>query len=576
MTQSIHSAKLRFVALAPIALLAALSACSSSSGGGGVPTAISEDETVPNDTPAAANALKVGTPILGSVAIAGDVDCFALPLAAGKIVKFELFGTRNDQADWDTNGNIPRLTILDTDTNANAKLLEQDFSGNFSDGWSWGYHDLDIPLFKVPATGTYYACVTQDDDTLDGGAYILRASYVSLPGMQEEAEARGVSGENDDFSTAQAIHTGTIHGYHVADELDYYSFTISSPTVVRFQLTAYQNGVHDDTAIYYDTIASLYDTDGTTQLFSNDDAVFYDSGIQYEIDTPGTYFFAVDQYDLGMSGEYFLSFTTSAANGSTEVEPNDDAATANSIAYGGRAKGTLDVGETDFYKFSGKAGDMVRLQRFDSSIKQDATATVSVTLVGTDGTTDLTSGGDDDFQVMTAILQETGTFYIRVAGAASLTDYRLELTRFQSSTYEVEPNDLDADAAPLVERVSGAIDPNGDVDTYKVALTKDKLVRFSCYASDSATDSNGSFNFSGHGSDLAPLIEILDETDTLVASSTSVPVTSGVFTESVTDSLPTNSLVWTAPASGNYFVRISDANAGNGATYYYVLEYENR
>jgi hypothetical protein len=563
--------------LPPFALLVLLTACSrsSSSGGGEIPLAVNEDETVPNDTPATANALAVGTPIRGEVGTAGDVDCFAIPLASGRTVMFELFGTRNDQAGWDASSNVPRLTILDTDANANAKLREHDYSANFSDGWSWGFHDLDIPMFKVPASGTYYAVVTQDNQAAGGGTYILRASYVNPPGLQQEAEAVGVSGDNDTFATAQLISAGTVHGYHVADELDYYKFTVSSPTVVRFEMNAYRNGVHDGSALYYDTYVYLYDTDGTTELTSDDDSFFYDSAIQYEIDTPGTYFFAVDQYDLGMSGEYFLSFSTSAAAGAMETEPNDDAATANTIAYGGRRRGTIATGETDFYSFSGLAGDMVRLQHFDSNNAQGGTDSPSVSLVGTDGLTDLSWGGDSDFQTLTTILQETGTFYVKVEGGAGTTPYAIELTRFATSTYETEPNDTDTAAGTLAEHVSGVIDPGGDVDMFRVSLQKDRLVRFVCYASSSPTDSNGSWEYSGHGSDLSPLIELVDSLGTVVASSTSEP-TNGTYTESVTQPLPTCGLVTTVATAGTYFVRISDANALSGSTHYYVLEYERR
>jgi len=559
--------------LSSLALLALLSACSGGGGGtGGIPLALDENETPANDTPATANTLKLGTPMRGSVLVAGDVDCFAIHLTNKQVVRFELFGTRNDQAGWDTALNVPRLTILDTDANANAKLLEQDFSGTFSDGWSWGFHDLDIPMFQAPATGTYFVSVTQDNQAAAGGAYILRASSVTTSGLQEEAEARGVSGANDTFATAETIHNGVLHGYHVAGELDYYKFTISAPTVVRFELNSYRNGVHDGTALYYDTTLQLYDTDGTSVLFDNDDTYFYDAAIQYEITTPGTYFVAVNEFGVGMSGEYFLTLNTSAATGAMETEPNDDAATANTIAYGGRRRGTIATGETDFYKFSGHAGDMVRLQSFDSGNAQAGTDSIDVSLVGTDGTTALATGGNGDFQTLTTILQATGTFYVKVQGGAGTSPYAIELTLFKSSVYETEPNDTAVEAGGLADRVSGVISSGADVDMFRVSLTKDKLVRFVCYASSSATDSNGISEYSGHGSDLAPLIELVDNLGVVVASSTSVPANS-VFTESVTQPLPTSCLCTTATASGPYFVRISDANATSGATHYYVLEY---
>jgi hypothetical protein len=545
------------------AFLLLLAACSSSSGGGGgVPLAIDEDETVANDTPATANALKLGQPIRGDLSVAGDVDCFAIKLSAGKVIRFELFGTRDDQAGWDGNSNIPRLTILDTDANANAKLLEHDYSGNFSDGWSWGFHDLDIPMFKVPATGTYFISVTQDNQAAGGGKYILRASSVSTTALQQETESAGVGGvpidTNGTFDTAQLIKPGVMHGFHVADELDYYKFTVAAPTVVRFEMNAYRNGVHNDSGFYYDPIVHLYDTDGTTELTSNDDTYFYD----------------FDQFDSA-SGEYFLTFSTSPANGTMESEPNDDSTTADTITYGSRRRGTIATGETDFWSFSGTAGDMVRLQYFDSDNAQAGTDSIDVTLVDVDGVTNLTTGGDGGFQTLTTILQATGTFYVRVEGGTGTTPYALELTRFQSATYETEPNDTDVDAGVLEERVAGVINPGGDVDMYSVSLKKDQLARFVCYASSSPTDSDGDSEYSGHGSDLSPLIELVDGLGVTVASSTSEP-TNGSYTESVTQPLPTCGLVTTVATTGTYFVRISDTAGLNGTTFYYVLEYEKK
>ena len=553
------------------ALLVFLAACNGGSTGSGIPLALDENETVPNDTPAAANALAVGTPMRGDLSVAGDVDCFALPLSAGRTVRLELFATRNDQAGWDGNTNVPRLTLLDTTANLNAKLLEQDLSGNFSDGWSWGFHDLDIPMFQVPATGTYFVAVTQDDQALGGGKYMLRASYVTTPALQQESEASGATGVNDTFATAQAIHSGTIHGFHVSGELDYYSFTVSGPTVVSFELNTYRNGVHDATAFYYDPECTLFGSDGTTVLASNDDTYFYDAAIQYQLETAGTYYFAVDEFSAA-AGEYFVSFSTSTGSGAAEVEPNDLSTTANPIAYGGRRQGTITTGETDFYSFSGHSGDMVRLQYFDTGSLQTGTSNVVVSLVGTDGLTALGSGGNQGLKILTTILQETGTFYVQVAGGAGATPYAISLARFATSAPESEPNDTRPTSNSLGERVSGVIGSAGDVDLFRISLRKDQLVRFVCYASSTATDSNGDEDHSGHGSSLAPLIELLDDTGAVVASSTSVPV-NGVFTESVTQPLPTAGLVTTAPAGGTYYVRISDANDANGAAYYYVLEY---
>ena len=556
------------------ALLLGLAACDGKSTGKGIPSMAFEDETVPNATPASANPVALGTPIHGDLATPGDVDTFAIPLVAGRVVKFELFATRHDQNGWGAAPNVPRLTLLDTNANANAKLLEQDYSGNFSDGWSWGYHDLDIPMFLVPATGTYYVAVTQDDPTLPGSSFILRASYVSVPGLQHEDEPVVPTAVNDTIETAQLIRPGTMHGFHAEGDLDYYKFTVGAPSIVHFEMTAYRNGVYGGTPYYYDTEIALIDADGTTELLRNDDSIFYDSRIEYRIDVPGTYYLVVDEYDTA-TAPYFLTYGISALGGARESEPNDEATQADSIAYGERRSGSIDPGQEDWYRFSGRAGDMVRLQYFDGGNAQQAGGWFDVYLYDTDGLTKLDFGGDEDLKTMSTILQSSGTFYVMVSGGEGSADYTIQLTRFRSSASEVEPNGEIADAGTLSERVAGVIDADGDRDVFQIGLRKDQLVRFVCYASNYPTDSDGDGEYSGHGSDLSPFLELLDAEGNVVASSTSMPE-GGVYTESVTQPLPTVGLVFTADVAGAYFVRVSDADGLGGPTHYYVIEYERR
>src|SRR5262245_44332593 len=180
-------------------------------------------ETEPNDDSASANAGTIGTAMTGDVITAGDVDFFKYDLTASQVISVELRAARLDQTAWDAAGNVPRLTIYDTD--GTSKLLEHDYTGNFSDGWSWGQEDLDIPMFEAPAAGTYFIAVTQDDQALVGGKYALLVKTLTVTNLQEEAEPTGTDGVNDTPGTAQVITPGTIHGFHVADGDDYYQFT---------------------------------------------------------------------------------------------------------------------------------------------------------------------------------------------------------------------------------------------------------------------------------------------------------------------------------------------------------------
>ena len=135
--------------LIPAALLFA--ACSNSSGGGGGGNKKVVVEVEPNDTSAEALALGDDVPGVGDVATAGDVDFWSAALQAGWVIQVEVLATRATQAEWDANDNIPRLTLYDTD--GTTRLLEHDNSGNTTTtgSWDWDKHDLDFPMFRVPA-----------------------------------------------------------------------------------------------------------------------------------------------------------------------------------------------------------------------------------------------------------------------------------------------------------------------------------------------------------------------------------------------------------------------------------------
>jgi hypothetical protein len=509
----------------------------------------------------------------GDVITAGDVDYFKYSLTAGQAIAIELRAVRLDQTAWDGAGNVPRLTLYGTD--GTTKIREHDFSGNFSDGWSWGGEDLDMPLYIAPAAGTYYVAVTQDNQTLTGGKYALLVKNVTVTNLQEEAEPAGTSGVNDTPATAQAITPGVIHGFHVSDEDDYYSFTTTGITKVHFDLTAYQDGVSNGDTQYYDSFMYLYDQDGTTILQQDDDCHYYDSCIEEAIVTPGRYYVDVYQYATppgGPNGEYYLTYTSTVVTPVSEHEPNDTPQTANVVAYGGSIGGDIDVGLVDYYKFTGAKGDMVRVQQFDKQNLQNAVGAVSITLLDTDGTTALPASVPAELQVITTILQASGTYYIKVEPdpvTPVATSYGIQLTKFKGSISEHEANDTQQTANLLSSRILGVIDPAGDEDFLKTTLEANKVATIVAYAKPSP-GADGDYNYSGHGSDCWPDLEILDGQGTVVASST---VDAGTaYAESVTDALPTLAVCYIPTTTGTYYVHVVDDVGGGGPTFYYVIE----
>ena len=150
-----------------------------------------------------------------------------------------------------------------------------------------------------------------------------------------------------------------------------------------------------------------------------------------------------------------------------------------------------------------------------------------------------------------------------------LTDYRLELSRFKSATYETEPNDSIAEAGTLTTSAAGVIDSIGDVDVFQFSATKDHFVTIAVYASSTPTGSDGFDEYSGYGSDLDPLLTITDDTGTPLASSTCLPLNS--YTESITDGLPTAAVSFIAPASGRFYVNVESASGSGDPSNYYVI-----
>lgn len=539
-------------------------------------------ETEPNDTPASADLLQIGQTGIGELNDASEVDYWKVFLPSETTATIELFAARFDQEDWDSQDCVARLTLYGED--GTSKLLEHDFSGVFSAGWSWGKHDLDIPRFRVTDSGTYYLAISVDGVAMVNGDYALLVEVSSEEPPQFESEPLPPGGgTNDTAATAQAFSVisspATVHGHHVDGESDYFKFSLSGPRIVRLEICAFRNGVADGDDDYYDPALDLIDTDETSLLASNDDAFFSDPGIQYSIDTPGTYFVRVHESPASAGdAPYFLTVFLDGPLSATETEPNDTTGTAN--AFASRISGTIGAGDTDVFTFAGNAGEMVRLQVFDDSNFQGATDSVSVRILGTDGVTPLDTGGGGSFNTLTSILQSDGDYFVEITPSAGSTDYHLQVSVFYRAAVETEPNDTIATANPtgiaithfLEIGMAGVIDPPGDVDYFRFGAEANRLVSFKVYASRGPTTSDGFPEFSGHGSTLTPSVRVFHSNGGLVERVTGT--FANVSGESVTDPLPTTSVSFVDAAGGPYFVEIGDALGGGGPSAYYVVEIE--
>jgi hypothetical protein len=556
-----------------IAVLFAFAGCGGGGGGGGGggmgQTVLLEVEG--NNSAASANATSLGRGAFGSLDATGDVDFWSIQLTAGQFVSIELLATRLDQAHWDDNAgeNLPRLTLFDVD--GTSKLLEHDFSGNTSDGWDWGRHDLDFPLYRVATSGLHFVSVRQDNPATDGGDYVVTVRTQTPLGYQAELEPAGTSGANDTTGTSESVTAGTVHGHHVDGEIDVFSFQVSAPTFVSLELTSYRNGVFHGDDDYFDARLRLLDANGATELSANDDAFFSDPAIHYRIDTPGTYFVSVEEQVGTGDAEYFLSLALTAAAGATsEVEANDTSVAAQLIAYGTTLEAAASTTDDDFFTFAGAAGDLVRVQCFHGDNWREATDTVTVQALDSDGTTPLLVDPEGSLHVQSFLLRHDGAFFLRVPAAASATPYAFRLERVLTSAWESEDNDSigNADMLSAGGRASGVVIDNNDDDFFAFTASMGVPVTIQIYAAKSV-HSDGFSEYSGHGSQLPSRVRLLNSAGSLVAESHFGKV---VGTEGVVTGLPTGAASFVPSSSGTYYARVEAVNNLGQSDYHYVIE----
>ncbi len=557
-------------------------ACSGSSGGGDDATPLTVvAEAEPNNDAANAGAIALTRPVAGELSTVGDEDWWSVELAAGDIIQVECFAARLDHASWDAAANAPQLKLFDTD--GATELLGHYPVGatpplpteGASSLWSWGVHDLDIAMFRAPASGTYYLRVNGADPLAGGGEYALVVTRNNIPALQLEDESAVAPGSNDSFATAEALATGVLYGFHVDDESDYYSFTIAEPSFVNFELVAHRNGIADADGEYYDSELELYDTDGTSVLHSNDDTYFYDSSIQYWIATPGTYYLNVTECCGEGDAPYFLRYTRSSRSSVTpEAEGNNAVGSAQPFTAGELIDADTITGDDDYYAIDALAGDVIFVRLFDAQSRQDSAENVAISVLQPDGVTSAPINFADK-QVATFLVTVDGLYYVYCStGAAFNADYAIEATLYRSNSFEAEPNNDGGSAGAFNSSgyAAGVIATLNDEDWYSFSAGADRLVTISAVAdSESFASSNGFWNFSSWGSQLAPKLEVFaSDGTTLLASSVSA-APAFLTTESVVDGLPLMGVSFIAPAEGTYFVRVTSDDSTFGDDMFYAL-----
>lgn len=208
------------------------------------------------------------------------------------------------------------LTLLDTDGTTELEYNDDASDGDYSSLIQW----------QAPADGTYFIRLNSVDDS--AGDYQLSA-------IEETSSSNTPASPSTDELPANGSVTGYLQD---PDAGDLYTFRAQANHRYVFKTTLVETE---------DTYLSLLDTDGITELASNDDVSDDDrsSKIVWRAPADGDYFLQV--FSDGSTGEYELT--------SKDITNRGPATPMN---VGKSVKGSLaDVEDEDLYSFTAAAGE---------------------------------------------------------------------------------------------------------------------------------------------------------------------------------------------------------------------------
>jgi hypothetical protein len=588
-----------------------------------IKVAYSEDDAKTNTSPASAQAISPNVPIFGTLG-AGEVHYFKFVANASQLAAVLSYANRLDQANWDTG---LRTRILAPDG-----VTELARGGSISPNAP----SIDSAVGTVlPATGTYYLAVDQDQNGLSSGKFGVLLAIPSASSnitLQVEAEPAGTTGKNDTAATAQALSSGVLAGHYdsgtggVATS-DYYKVTAAANTRVHLELISARAGQA------WDGTLTLSDAAGNV-LSNSDNAFFLDPAIDYVVTTAGTYYVRVGSAAYAgnsSAGSYFLYYAPSAYTAAAKAAAaSNTVTTATPFAYNQDITGTFTAAGTQYFSFPGTAGDVVRLSVLDKSQLQSATllvnpATTSNTVDAWGNTTGTigSPGSPNGYLVAAPVLVPPGSsaapaaptaaavgtldaFLLSTDGAtrlaqgiASNTATEIKLNTRQTilqltGKHYIKVTSSAAGKFGLrldnVASTAREVEPNNTAATGTAIGTSGWSSGVISSSTDqdhfkipaqagqlmsvsllAAAGSGQGTSYGDLGSALVPVVEIRDPAGNLVSSVSADRKGQTNFAETAMHPEAMVEASFRAGAAGTYDVTVSDADSQGGAAYFYAL-----
>jgi hypothetical protein len=323
-----------------------------------------------------------GTPISGNIEPPGDVDYFKFEGITGRLYTIE---TSNLGPGSDT-----YLILFDSD--GFTILYEDDQGGDEP--------NASKIVFEATHEGTYYAEVSHF--FLDTGTGTYDVSVTDNGSAPPDDHG-------DTWQTATLISPGTAEPgeTEIPGDVDFFTFVANEGYFYDAETT----GLGQDS----DTFLSLFDTDGTTRLATDDQGGREQNASR--IIWRATTVAGIDQYYLSVV--QFLSGGTGTYN----LLVTDLGLPLSATPDGSEFPGTLEnAGDVDAYRFTASRGHTYEIRLSDGQA-----AGFRLVLLDTDGVTELAES-DLGYPLLFHEAEKTGGLHVLVREDTSGGDYILTIT----------------------------------------------------------------------------------------------------------------------------------------------------
>ena len=374
------------------------------------------------DTRATATLLTGGQPVATGERTAGDTDYFSIQVSDVGALRISTTGDRLYGSVYDSGGNSLAASTT---------------------------HSPGFPI-QITSPDTYYIQL-----------YLLSGAYTLTVRLPDHGNERA-------FATPAASGTPILGHIQTSDDEDYFSIVVPGSST----LTAVSTGS-------VDTIGYLYDTDGTTQLATNDDGGEGGNfSISQSITTAGTYYARVISKGIA-TGRYSLTLT------STGGDHGNTAATATPVSVSGvPIVGNIATGDDEDY-FS--IVTPVLLEGIRASTTGNTDTVGHVYENGTQFATDDNSGAGMNFNISTNPVAP-GTHHVRVTSKGMATGmYTLTITFDDHGPSRTDAPTPVTSGTPVI----GNLETTRDADYFSIAVSGAGTLRATTTSNANELDTKG-------------------------------------------------------------------------------------